>query len=152
MILPSCKAFCRMARCGESGFALSTFAFCQKGASDRSLAQASAPMKLGILPLAPGKRATFFFCSSSQISSRMASFVFILRNRKSRFYKRQQDYHWRLIDCAGEAVVISLIHERIHYCLRDGGIAGGGRTTRLLPRGRPIGGVCKSHPRHPIRL
>jgi hypothetical protein len=37
-------------------------------------------MKLGILPSAPGNRATLRCCKSFQISSRIASLVFIPHN------------------------------------------------------------------------
>jgi hypothetical protein len=58
-------------------------------------------MKFGILPVAPGKRAIFFFWRSSQISSRKASLVFMLYNlarqaatkRKSRFDHEGHEEH-----------------------------------------------------------
>src|SRR5205807_9635613 len=72
------RAFCRMARWGESGFTFNTFAFCHHEVCARTLAQASAPMKLGIRPSAPGNRATLFFCSLVQTSFRNLSLLFIL--------------------------------------------------------------------------
>ena len=72
-ILPCCSARWRIARCGESGLALIVFAFFQKGLSASNLAQASAPTKLGMRPLAPGKRAAFLISRSDQIWFRISS-------------------------------------------------------------------------------
>jgi periplasmic divalent cation tolerance protein len=74
-----------MARWGESGLALRTLAFRQNGIAEITRAQASAPMKLGILPAAPGKRATFLFCSWNQTCSRISSLVFIVARIRRRF-------------------------------------------------------------------
>src|SRR5262245_53703034 len=75
MILPSCRAFCRIGRWGESGLILTAFALRQHGLPARTLAQASAPVKLGIRPSAPGNRATFFSLSSDQILFRISSLL-----------------------------------------------------------------------------
>jgi hypothetical protein len=52
-------------------------AFFQKEVSANGRAQASAPTKLGIRPLAPGKRAAFFFSKSDQICFRISSLDFM---------------------------------------------------------------------------
>src|SRR5688572_5738553 len=64
-----------MALWGESGFALMTCAACQTSSSTTCAAHCSAPVKFGMRPRAPGKRATVFDCSSLQTASLISCLV-----------------------------------------------------------------------------
>ena len=75
--LPSWSARCRTGSCAESGFA---FRACRPPAipavsRSRFGGTASAPVKFGIRPAAPGNRATFAALMADQVSCRKAAFA-----------------------------------------------------------------------------
>ena len=72
-VLPSCRARCRTGSCAESGLAFTARARCHSGRSRSRAAAASAPVKFGIRPAAPGKRATRAAVSAAHTSWRRAA-------------------------------------------------------------------------------
>ncbi len=130
-----------MARWGESGFTFNTFAFCHHEVCARTLAQASAPMKLGIRPSAPGNRATLFFCSLVQTSFRNLSLLFIL----PRF-----SY---ILSCGSRSRRCKIpANAGIHRSLCDGRIARRGRSSSAGSRRGTPRGVRQSNRAGSIRL
>ena len=67
------QARARIGSCGASGLALTTRAARHFGSEARQAAAASAPAKLGIRPVAPGKQATCSRSMRAQMRSRTAS-------------------------------------------------------------------------------
>jgi hypothetical protein len=70
--LPSARALALTGSWGASGLALMTWAACHSGSEASRSAATSAPAKFGILPVAPGNRATRSFSSRAQTRSRTA--------------------------------------------------------------------------------
>ena len=87
MVLPELKARWRTDLCGESGLALIWRALCHSGNVARRRAAISAPLKLGIRPRAPGKRATSSFSKIPQIFSRI-SFLASMSNPPSPLFRK----------------------------------------------------------------
>ena len=67
---PSSNARWRTGHCGESGFAFRVRAAAHSGVRRNRSAAASAPVKLGMRPRAPGNRAAPSAASRSHTSSR----------------------------------------------------------------------------------
>jgi len=69
-VLPSRRARRRTGSCGASGLDFTTSAACHSGSSASRCAAASAPLKFGMRPRAPGNRAAPWSWSSCQTRSR----------------------------------------------------------------------------------
>jgi hypothetical protein len=74
-VLPSSSARWRTGHWAESGLALTVPAACQADSACRRSAAASAPVKFGMRPAAPGNRATFAARIADHTSCRMAAFA-----------------------------------------------------------------------------
>ena len=74
-VLPSSSARCRTGSCAESGLAFTVCAACHGGKARSRSAAASAPVKLGMRPNAPGNLATFAARIADQTSSRSSAFA-----------------------------------------------------------------------------
>ena len=72
-VLPSSSARWRTGSCAESGLAFSVAAACQAGSARSRSAAASAPVKFGMRPAAPGNRATRASRMADQTSCRSAA-------------------------------------------------------------------------------
>jgi hypothetical protein len=66
--LPSARALCRIALCGESGLDFKALARFQYDFAASRRAQTSAPIKLGILPWAPEGAPLFHAASPTKLS------------------------------------------------------------------------------------
>jgi hypothetical protein len=74
-VLPSSSARWRTGSCAESGFALSVRERCHIAVARSRSAAASAPVKFGMRPAAPGNRATFAARIAVHTCSRRAAFA-----------------------------------------------------------------------------
>src|SRR5260370_6144258 len=74
-VLPSSSARWRTGHWAESGLAFTVPAACQAGRPRRRSAAASAPVKFGMRPAAPGNLATFAARIADQTSCRSAAFA-----------------------------------------------------------------------------
>ena len=73
IVLPSSRARWRTGHWAESGLAFRVPATCQAGRARRRSAAASAPVKFGMRPMAPGNRATFAARIADHTSCRKAA-------------------------------------------------------------------------------
>ncbi len=74
-VLPSSSARCRTGHWAESGLDFMALAACQAGWERSRSAAASAPVKFGMRPAAPGNRATFAARIAVHTSCRRAAFA-----------------------------------------------------------------------------
>ena len=72
-VLPSSSARWRTGHCAESGLAFKVLAACQAGMARSRSAAASAPVKFGMRPAAPGNRATLATRIADHTSCRKAA-------------------------------------------------------------------------------